>query len=251
MKYSLVVFGIIFSSFCFCGCTKAKLELQRGLEDSLLGLDRGDDVKVVADLLTSQMTKWGCTEDELGAVAKYFMSYERSVEQLRTMIDKFIDEMWIIKGILLGAASSPDIDKKMYELQCRVTVSRTEWEDIYKRHLVSIHMLQETTRSDLSSAKRRAEAMNNRLVQVFECAKKECDLAIKGIKPIPEGLSETELKTLQERGAEMLAEFKMLDKKFDSLIKPFLHKSKVWGVRNLYRMKDYSLTDEEQDWPLF
>lgn len=249
MKYSFVAFSIILSSFCFCGCTKAKPELQRELEDSLLGLDRGDEVKIVADLLTSQMIKLGCTENELGAVAKYLMSYERSEEQFRTMIDKFLNEMWTIKGLFLGAGSS-DMDKTLYELQCRVTVSKNEWEDIYKRHLANLNMLQETTRANLSSAIRRADGMNNRLLQVFECAKKECDLATKGCKPIPEGLSEAELKKIQERGAEMLAELKTLDKKFDSLIKPFIPKSRIFGIRNLYRMKDYSLTEEEQDWPL-
>ena len=246
---TLVALSIMLSFFCFCGCAKAKPELQRELEDSLLALDRGDEVKIVGDVLTSQMIKYGCAEDELGVVAKYFMLYERSAEQLRTMIDKFLDEMWVIKGILLGASSS-DMDKTMSELQCRVTVSRTEWEDIYKRHLANLQMVQEITRSDLSSAKRRAEAMNNRLVQVFECAEKECDLATKGSKPIPEGLSVAELKKIQARGAEMLAELKALDKKFDSLIKPFLHGSKVGGVRNLYKMEDYSLTEEEQTWPL-
>ena len=246
MKCSFVVFSIMLSSFC--GCTKAKPELQRELEASLLALDRGDEVKIVCDVLTSQMIKWGCTEDELGAVAKYFMSYERSAEQLRTMIDKFIEEMYTIDALLLGACAS-DLD--MLKLQGNVSVAKIGWGDIYNRHLANIHMLQERTNSDLSSANRRAEALNNRLMQVFKCAEKESDLAIKGCKPIPEGLSAAELKKVQERGAEMLAELKTLDKKFDSLIKPFLHKSRVFGVRNLYRLNDYSLTEEEQDWPLF
>ena len=247
MKCSFVVFSIMLSSFC--GCTKAKPELQRELEDSLLGLDRGDEVKIVADLLTSQMLKWGCIQYELGAAAKYLTMYERSSEQLRTMMDNFLWEMGTIKALLLGGGGS-DLDKTMLKLQCSVSVARIEWGNIYNRYLANLHMLQEATRSDLSSVNRRAESLNNRLMKVFECAEKESDLAIKGCKPIPEGLSAAELKKIQERGAEMLAELKTLDKKFDSLVKPFIYKSKVGGIRNLYRMKDYSLTEEEQNWPL-